>query len=111
MKLSTVFERTVVVSRWFHSTTVLTKNECFNCSVLQCSTAKLLLFFDVCLSKMFVVSQFSNLFTFTWRFQIFSLSLGECDSERLGSLELCTREYMYIHKIHVRRIGALKRIS
>ena len=78
MKLSTVSERTVAVSRWFHSTTVLTKNECFNCSVLQCSTAKLLLFFDVCLSKMFVVSQFSNLFTFTWRFSYtgFRNSLG-----------------------------------
>ena len=35
--------------------------------------------------------------------------LKECDSEGLGSLELCTREY--IHKIHVRRIVALKRIS
>ena len=35
--------------------------------------------------------------------------LEECDSDGLGSLELCTREY--IHKIHVRRIVALKRIS
>ena len=35
--------------------------------------------------------------------------LEECDSEGLGSLEMCTREY--IHKIHVRRIVALKRIS
>ena len=34
--------------------------------------------------------------------------LEECDSEGLGSLELCTREY--IHKIYVRRIVALKRI-
>ena len=68
MKLSAISEHTVAVSRWFHSMTVLTKNECFNCSVLQCSTAKLLLFFDVCLSKMFVVSQFSNLFIFTWHF-------------------------------------------
>ena len=34
--------------------------------------------------------------------------LEEFDSEGLGSLEVCTREY--IHKIHVRRIVALKRI-
>ena len=52
MKLSTGSARTVSVSRWLHSTTVLTKNECFSCSVLQCSTMKLLLLFDMCLSKM-----------------------------------------------------------
>ena len=36
-------------------------------------------------------------------------SLEDCDSEGLWSLELCTREY--IHKIHARRVVALKRIS
>ena len=67
LKLSTVSERTVAVSRWFHSTIVLTKNECFNCPDLQCSAVKFLLLFDECLSKMFV---------FFHNFQIFSLSLG-----------------------------------
>ena len=33
--------------------------------------------------------------------------IEECDSEGLGSLELCTREY--IHKIHMRRIVAYSR--
>ena len=68
MKLSTVSARTVSVSRWFHSTPVLTQNECFGCSVLQCSTMKLLLLFDMCLSKMFFVSQLSKCFAFTCRF-------------------------------------------
>ena len=65
--LWTVSARTVAVFRWFHSTTVLTKNECFNCSVLECSTINPLSIFDMCLSKMFLVSQVSKFFTFTWR--------------------------------------------
>ena len=51
--LWTVSARTVAVFRWFHSTTVLTKNECFICSVLECSTINPLSIFDMCLSKMF----------------------------------------------------------
>ena len=54
MKLLTVSARTVFVLRWFNSTNVLTKNECFNCSVIQFSTIQPPLLYDICLSKMFL---------------------------------------------------------
>ena len=49
-----VSARTVAVSSWFRSTTVLTKNDCFNCSVLHV-LLYILCYFLLCACPIFVV--------------------------------------------------------